>query len=160
MIQNKFSNHMSFHLIIKILLVVLFLSSVSAPPLWAQSYEEQYGEELQAVPYAIRVRYAKEAGQPWSEASYDERLAYLDALYREEMATKMHEEQVINDKQMIEMQKLTAREYSKNAEIQKNNSREMAKEYKRMAEEQKKYQLQLRSIQQKQKIQQMRDQQR
>jgi hypothetical protein len=157
MIQNKFLKHMLFQSMIKFLLVVVFLSSVSVAPVWAQAYEDQYGEELQAVPYVIRVRYAKEAGQPWSEATYDQRLNYLDALTREETALKMREEQLANDKQMVEMQKFTAREYVKNAEIQKNNSRQMAKEYQKMAEEQKKYQLQLRSIQQKQKIQQMRD---
>lgn len=147
------------YLIINFLLVIVFLSFVPATPVWAQSYEQQYGEELQAVPYVLRVRYAKESGQPWSEATYDERLAYLDALYREEMALQMHKDQVANDKQMVEMQKFTAKEYAKNAEIQKKYNRELAKEYAKNAELQKKYQLELRSMQQKQKIQQLRDRQ-
>lgn len=157
MTQYKSSKQMFFPLIINFLLVIVFLSSMPVAPVSAQNFEDQYGPELKSVPYNVRVRYAKESGQPWSEATYDERLNYLDALYREEMALKMHDDQVANDKLSAEMQKEANKEYVKNAELQKENSRAMAKIYKKQAEDQKKYQLQIRSMQQRQKIDQLRE---
>ena len=137
MIQNKFSSRMFSYLIINFLLVIVFLSFVPATPVWAQSYEQQYGEELQAVPYVMRVRYAKESGQPWSEATYDERFNYLEVLTREEMAIKLREDQVANNKLAAEIRKESEKEYAKTIEQQKIDRRERAKEYAKMLKDKK-----------------------
>jgi|CXWL01.1.fsa_nt_gi hypothetical protein len=157
MMNNKPTKQMFFRLVINFLMVSCFVSTFFAPPLWAQSYEAQYGEELKSVPYVVRVRYAKESGQPWSEATYDQRLNYLDALSREEMALEMRTEQIANNKITAEMQKTSAREYVKNAEEQKEINRELAKVNRKIAADQKKDQLMLKSLHQKQKLQQLRD---
>ena len=55
------------------------------------------------------------------------------------------------------MQKTSAREYVKNAEEQKEINRELAKVNRKIAADQKKDQLMLKSLHQKQKLQQLRD---
>ncbi len=146
---------------LKFIIILLVLSvSLIGGNVWAETFEEMYGPELKSVPYAYRVRYSNEYDKAWSEATYDERLAFLQEIYQQELDERMAQQNEDNQEFLIENQKAIEREAKKMAEQQKKIDKQMKKDNEKMQEEFKKYERQRKSMDQQQKIFNMRNNQR
>lgn len=96
-------------------------------PVFAQSFEKLYGDELLAVPYHIRVQYMKRAGKPWAKATYQERERFLMEDYRRQMREEIARQKRQVSKQKIEMNKDINRQRSKQEELRKQQDKERRK---------------------------------
>lgn len=140
--------------------IFLFLFVV-VPAQWsmAEPYEELYGKELTGASYAMRYRYQGESGQSWREASYEERLAFVEQWEQERQQAKDIEAQEDLNQQTALEQKKYAKEQAKMYQQQKIEARAQAKQDRIQAEQQKKQQFDQRIQQQKQRISDMRNRQ-
>jgi hypothetical protein len=143
-----------------IVFLVFIFSPLYTVSVCAETFEEMYGPELKTVPYAYRVKYSNEYDQTWSEATYDDRLAFLLEIYKEEADETIALESEKYEKSLIESQKSIDRETKKMAEEQKKMEKLMIKANKKMQEDLKKIESQMKSVEQKQKISNMRSNQR
>lgn len=145
----------------------LFLSALSLAAFMAlcpvnvaaESYEEMYGPELKSIPYAYRARYSNEYGKPWSEATYDDRLRFLQMLQQEEFEALLASENLDNQEALLENHKIMVREAEKIAEQQEEFAKLLRKNDEKYREEMKKNEVQIKSMNQRIKIMNMRNQQ-
>ena len=123
---------------------------------WAETLEEMYGPELKSVPYTVRVHFANEKGMPWSEATYDERFNYLDALVKQEFVEEVARQRMESDKKNAQMRKAMEINAEKIARERKEYDKKRVEQDRKFAEQRKKYEYMKRSIAQRSKIDKMR----
>lgn len=137
---------------LRLLLILLFVFAGSQLVAQAQSFEVDYGKELKAVPYDLRVSYINKTGKPWSEATYQQRYDFLYDRYQKQLAADVKKQAEDADRQLKESNKQMNRDMQKQSEIQKQVDKDMRKLNDKIAEQNKKNARYLKSLEQKQKL--------
>ena len=140
----------------------MFLFFMIVPVQWSMAeegdyYEENYGKDLNAAPFAMRFHFEDESGKSWQKASYDERLEYIEQWEEQEQQEESLKEQEETSRQAELEQQKSAKEQEKASEAEKIRQREQVRQDRIRAQQEKKRLFEDNIRLQKEKIRAMKD---